>query len=247
MAAKQSVGGPEDRIKEHHDFLVERFRQAEPGRGQRRLRPEHLGTRRRWYGLKNVQRRRIMLDFIAKHQDMTYQDWAALIDRLYRGTSYEERCAPQTLLVKFPQHRRRLPLSQLDEWLGLLEGWAEIDSACQTVFSAEELLADWDDWRDFLLSLADDENINKRRASLALLTAPISHSADPRILNLALQLTDSLKREKDKRITKAISWLLRKGIKQHRHAIEAYLDASGPSLPAVARRETHRKLLTGKK
>ena len=247
MAAKQSVGGPEDRIKEHHDFLVERFRQAEPGRGQRRLRPEHLGTRRRWYGLKNAQRRRIMLDFIAGREDMAYQDWAALIDRLYRGTSYEERCAPQTLLVKFPQHRRRLPLSQLDEWLGLLEGWAEIDSACQTVFSAGELLADWDGWRGFLLSLADDENINKQRASLALLTAPISHSADPRILNLALQLTDSLKHEKDKRITKAISWLLRKGIKQHRQAIEAYLDVKGPSLPAVARRETRRKLLTGKK
>ena len=247
MGQAAEVNKAADRIKEHHNFLVEQFRQAEPGRGQRRLRPEHLGIRRKWYGLKNAQRRRIMLDFIARRQDMTYQDWDALIDRLYRGTSYEERCAPQTLLVKFPQHRRRLPLSRLDEWLGLLEGWAEVDSTCQTVFSAGELLADWDGWQDFLLSLADDENINKRRASLVLLTAPISHSNDPRILKLALQLTDSLKGEKDKRITKAISWLLRKGIKQHRQAIEAYLDASGPSLPAVARRETRRKLLTGKK
>ena len=254
MPPKQPIDGrvsevrnKEDRMKGHHDFLVEQFRQAEPGRGQRKQRQEHLGTRRRWYGLKNAQRRQIMLDFIARRQDMAYQDWAALIDRLYRGTSYEERCAPQTLLVKFPQYRRQLPLCQLDEWLGLLDGWAEVDSTCQTIFSAGELLADWDGWRDFLESLARDENINKRRASLVLLTAPISSSADIRILNLALRLIDGLKHEKDKRITKAISWLLRKGIRRHRQAIEAYLDSNEPALPAIARRETRRKLLTGKK
>jgi len=252
MTLKQAIEVPgsrekEDRIKEHHDFLVEQFRQAEPGRGQVNQRQEHLGARRRWHGLKNGQRRQIMLDFIAEHPDMTYADWAALIDRLYRGTSYEERCAPQTLLVKFPKYRRQLPLCQLDEWLGLLEGWAEVDSTCQTIFSDRELLADWDAWRVFLKSLAADANINKRRASLVLLTAPISSSADTRILNLALQLIDRLKHEKDKLIAKAISWLLRKGIKQHRQAIAAYLDSSASTLPAIARRETRRKLLTGKK
>lgn len=250
MTPKQAIdelgSREEERIKGHHSFLVEQFRQAEPGRGQVKQRREHLGTRRKWHGLKNVQRRQIMLDFIAEHRDMTYADWAALIDRLYRGASYEERCAPQTLLVKFPKHRRQLPLCQLGEWLGLLEGWAEVDSTCQTIFSDRELLADWDVWRVFLLSLAADANINKRRAALALLTAPISSSADTRILNLALQLIDRLKHEKDKLITKAISWLLRKGIKQHRQAIAAYLD-SASDLPAIARRETRRKLLTGRK
>ena len=251
MISKQAVGEigsreKEDRIQGHHDFLAEQFQQAAPGCGQVKQRPEHLGTRRKWHGLKNVQRRQIMLDFIAEHQDMTYADWAALIDRLYRGTSYEERCAPQTLLVKFPKYRRQLPLCQLDEWLGLLEGWAEVDSTCQTIFSDRELLADWSAWRDFLESLAADANINKRRASLVLLTAPISSSADARILNLAMQLIDHLKYEKDKLITKAISWLLRKGIKQHRQAIETYLDSTS-ALPAIARRETRRKLLTGKK
>ena len=234
-------------MKRHHNFLIEQFRDTEPGRGQRKQRSEHLGTKRKWYGLTNAQRRQILLDFIARHKDMTYDAWVALMDALYYGESYEERCAPQTLLVKFPQYRRQLPLSQLDEWLGNLEGWAEVDSTCQTVFSDKDMLTDWDAWQNFLKSLAGDENINKRRASLVLLTAPVSRSPDTRILDLSLVLIDRLKHEKDKRITKAISWLLRKGIRQHRQAIEAYLDSNAATLPAIAQRETRKKLLTGKK
>lgn len=230
-----------------HRFLLEQFQNTQPGRGQMTQRPEHLGTQRRWYGLKNEQRRRIMLAFLADNSDLPYEDWLALIDSLYKGDSYEERCAPQTLLIKFPRYRRQLPLKQLDAWLGLLDGWAEVDSTCQTVFTAQDLLANWAGWRDLLESLAGDENINKQRAALVLLTAPISQSADEAILNLSLALIDRLKAEKDKRVTKAISWLLRKGIKQHRDAISAYLAAQAESLPAIAVRETRKKLNTGKK
>lgn len=230
-----------------HRFLLDQFQNTPPGRGQTRQRPEHLGTQRRWYGLKNAQRRRIMLDFIAANRALAYADWLALIDSLYRGESYEERCAPQTLLAKFPRYRRQLPLQQLDAWLGLLDGWAEIDSTCQTVFTAGDLLADWQGWRALLEALAEDDNINKQRASLVLLTAPIAQSPDQSILNLSLALIDRLSAEKDKRVSKAISWLLRKGIKQHRAAITAYLDARAQDLPAIALRETRKKLVTGKK
>ncbi len=230
-----------------HRFLLDQFQNTRPGRGQTTQRPEHLGTQRRWYGLKNEQRRRIMLDFIAANRDLPYEDWLALIDSLYKGESYEERCAPQTLLVKFPRYRRQLPLQQLEAWLGLLEGWAEVDSTCQTVFTAKDLLTSWEGWRDLLESLSGDDNINKQRAALVLLTAPIAQSADERILNLSLALIDRLKAEKDKRVAKAISWLLRKGIKQHRDAISDFLDSRADSLPAIALRETRKKLKTGKK
>ena len=150
-------------------------------------------------------------------------------------------------MLKFPRYRRQLPRPQLDAWLGCLDGWAEVDGTCQTVFSAADLLDDWEGWSALLVSLAADDNVNKRRAALVLLTAPITQSADRRILDLSLALVDRLKGERDKRITKAISWLLRKGIKQHRDAIAAYLDAQAESLPAIALRETRRKLATGKK
>ena len=145
------------------------------------------------------------------------------------------------------RYRRQLALQQLDAWLGLLEGWAEVDSTCQTVFTAKDLLANWEGWRDLLASLAGDDNINKQRAALVLLTAPIAQSADEGILKLSLALIDRLKAEKDKRVAKAISWLLRKGIKQHRAAIGDFLDSRADSLPAIAVRETRKKLSTGKK
>ncbi len=233
-------------MNRRHQAILAQIQAAEPGRGQTTQRPEHLGTARKWYGLKNEQRRRILLGFHAAHKDLSFADWLALIASLYHGDSYEERCAPQTLLLKYPRYRRQLPLAQLDAWLGCLEGWAEVDSTCQTIFNAEDLLADWDGWSALLASLAADANVNKRRAALVLLTAPITQSDDARILELSLQLIDRLKGERDKRITKAISWLLRKGIKQHRSAIAAYLEAKAASLPAIALRETRKKLLTGK-
>ena len=231
----------------HHQLILQRFQSAEPGRGQTTQRPEHLGTSRKWYGLKNEQRRAIMLDFIAAHKDISDEDWLSLIDALYHGESYEERCAPQTLFRKFTRYRRQLPLAQLDAWLGCLDGWAEIDSTCQTVFSDADLLANWVGWSALLDSLASDRNANKRRAALVLLTAPITKSSDPRILELSLRLIDRLKGETDLRITKAISWLLRKGIKQHRCVIADHLEANAPALPAIAVRETRKKLAIGKK
>ena len=230
-----------------HRAILQRIQAVEPARGKTTQRPEHLGTNRRWHGLSNAQRRRILLDFIAENRDLPYAEWRDLCDSLYRGESYEERCAPQTLLARFPRYRRALPLPQLDDWLGCLDGWAEVDSTCQTVFSAGDLLADWDGWSAFLRALADDENVNKRRAALVLLTAPVTQSDDTRLLDLSLELIGKLRADKDKRITKAVSWLLRKGIKQHRAAIAEYVEANAGSLPAIAVRETRRKLATGKK
>ncbi len=231
----------------HHQTILRQIQATEPGRGQTTQRPEHLGTQRRWYGLKNAQRRRILLDFRAANRNLSFEDWLALLDALYHGESYEERCAPQTLLLKYPRYRRQLPLDQLDAWLGCLDGWAEVDSTCQTVFHADDLLADWAGWSALLVALAKDGDVNKRRAALVLLTAPISQSDDALILDIALRLIERLKADKDKRITKAISWLLRKGVKLHREAIAAYLEANAQSLPAIAVRETRKKLATGKK
>jgi len=230
-----------------HRAILREFEACSPARGHRQQRSEHLGLARRWYGLSNAQRRGILQRFCRAQPELAYAPWQALCTALYHGESYEERCAPQTLLRKYPGHRRRLPLSVLDTWLGCLEGWAEVDSTCQTVFSAQDMLADWPRWAAFLRALARDCNINKRRAALVLLTAPISQSPDKRILTLSLELIERLQSERDKRISKAVSWLLRRGIKQHRQEIAATLAAHGDSLPAVARRETRRKLETGKK
>lgn len=231
----------------HQTYLIEQFKQVSKNRETTSQRPEHLGTSRTLYGLRNGIRRDIIHTWVADHQDITFNDWVLLIDGLYHGVSYEERCTPPTLFTSYRHYRQQLPLRQLESWLGQLEGWAEVDSTCQSVFTAKEMLADWDGWRKLLEQLTNDNNINKRRASLVLLTSPITKSPDERLIQQALKHVDHLKHEKDKLITKAISWVLRKGIKQHRAHIESYLEQHSDTLPAIAVRETRRKLETGKK
>lgn len=231
----------------HQAYLLKQYKLASKHKGATSQRPEHLGTSRTLFSLRNNKRREIIRAWIKDNKTISYDDWVALIDALYRGESYEERCTPPTLFVKFPTYRRQLPLAQLDMWLGQLEGWAEVDSTCQSIFPANDMLSKWEVWQPLLQRLTQDSNINKRRTSLVLLTTPITNSPDKRLITQALDNVDVLKHEKDKLITKAVSWVLRKGIKQHRQSVEDYLTDNTDSLPAIAIRETRRKLTTGKK
>jgi len=233
----------------HHANLLDQFKTIARDRGTEGQRPEHieLGIDRICYGLRNPDRREIMLTWIKAHKDLSYDDWLALCDSLYHGDSYEERCASQTLLDKYPKYRRQLPLSQLDSWLGQLEGWAEVDTTCQSIFTHKDLLSDWDAWGTFLETLSQDDNMNKRRASLVLLVRPVSKSDDDRLLKQMFANVERLKHEDHKLITKAISWVLREASRQHHGAISAYIDENADSLPAIAVRETRKKLETGKK
>jgi 3-methyladenine DNA glycosylase AlkD len=70
---------------------------------------------------------------------------------------------------------------------------------------------------------------------------------DPRLGELALETIETLKGERDIIITKAVSWLLRSLAAQHPDKVARYLDAQGPTLPAIAVRETRIKLTTGRK
>jgi 3-methyladenine DNA glycosylase AlkD len=170
-----------------------------------------------------------------------------LLDGLYAGETFEHRVVAGLTLHNMPGFRRNLDLQQLRSWIGDLRGWCEIDSTCQNGWSARELLARWDEWQPFLDGCAADSTIGLRRASLALLLQPVRESDDHRLLQQALSTVDSLKHEKDPLITKSISWLLRALTKQHPDAVRAYLDANEATLPAIAVRETRKKLDTGKK
>jgi 3-methyladenine DNA glycosylase AlkD len=199
------------------------------------------------YGIRVPQMRTLMREWVKQHKDLSYDDWVTLLDTLYHGTSMDEHSVCGLLLTHYKQHRLRLPLAQFDTWLGCLTGWVEVDSNCQSTFTAAEVLQRWHEWQPFLQALAQDTNINKRRASLVILIRPLRESADEQLLQLALENVERLKAEKDKLITKAISWVLREATKQHRSAIEKYLNTNTATLPAIAVRETRTKLSTGTK
>ncbi|HZC45387.1 MAG TPA: DNA alkylation repair protein, partial [Candidatus Acidoferrum sp.] len=88
---------------------------------------------------------------------------------------------------------------------------------------------------------------NKRRAALVFLTAPVRNSNDERLAALAFETIESLKPERDKMIAKAVSWLLRSMVPHHQRAVSTYIRENRHSLPAIAVRETTRKIATGRK
>lgn len=208
----------------------------------------YLGSSHIYYNLPNPIKRKIVKDFVKKYKDMLIlEDFVKLLDSLYKGKSYEEKTITGYLLFYLPKLRKQLDPDYLNSWLEELNGWAEIDSTCQSNFTASELLNKWGLWETFLLKLSKDNNINKRRASLVLLTGVVTKSSDPKLKDLAFHLIEKLKIEKDILITKAISWLLRDLTYLHRDSVIDYLNKNSDTLPKIAIREIKRKLATGRK
>ena len=207
----------------------------------------YIGTNKISYNIGAETEKKIVREWISKHSDISCGDFFLLLDLLYRGKSVNEISIAGSLLRRFPEFRRILSLGKIYDWLDNLRGWAEVDSLCQSCFTAEEILARWDEWERLLLKLARDENIHRKRASLVLLTRATRESGDKRLSDLAFSNIDRLKENREILVTKAISWLLRDLTKNNRSQVQEYIRANEDTLPRIAIRETRTKLLTGKK
>lgn len=208
---------------------------------------QHSGASHIHYGLSNPTMRGFVQDWALAHENLSLEDWQATLTDLYAGESVDEKCLAGFLLGHYATLRGQMPLAWLDGWLGQLEGWREIDTTCQSNFSAKEVFARWDDYAPFLRDLAERDTIQHRRASLVMLIRPLRESDDARIFELALQNVEMLKHERDKLITKAVSWVLRQAIKHHREAVGDYVARGKDTLPAIAAREFTKKYQTGRK
>ena len=192
-------------------------------------------------------RREIAKTWLKENPDVSDQDFLAMIDGLFMGKTHEEKTIASMFLALNPDARKKVTFPQINRWLDELVGWAEIDTLCAGTFSLDNFLDTWDGWEKFLCNLARDKNINKRRAALAFLVRPLAKSDDERIWALALDLADQLKHKKEILITKAISWVLRSGVANHKEAVRNYLKKEKDNLPKIAVRETVRKIETGRK
>ncbi len=208
---------------------------------------KYMGTNKVFYCLKSETKKRIAKDWIKKHPDISLSNYIGLLDSLFAGKSHEEISVASLLLGFLPKLRKQLNPLFSDKWLSNACGWGEIDSICQSNFSAEELLINWKNWKNLILKFSKSKNISKRRASLVLLTKPTRTSENKKLADLAFDNIDKLKSEKNILITKAISWLLRSLISYHPNRVKSYLQKNKNTLPKIAIRETSRKLLTGKK
>lgn len=229
----------------HKSLLAEiRVRQrkgAQHGQGDSYLASTHL-----YYSVTAPERRAIAKTWLKANKALPPKDVVAVLHSLIEGESHEEKTLAAILLGYSKTARSAVTTKTLDAWLDQLVGWAEIDSLCSNVFTPGEVLADWKEWERFIKRLSRDENINKRRAALVFLTGPVRYSPDKRLTTLAFTTVERLKGEREIIITKAISWLLRNMTMQNERAVAVYIAKNKASLPAIAVRETTRKIKTGR-
>jgi 3-methyladenine DNA glycosylase AlkD len=231
---------------EHAALLAELRAAARPYRGGIQN-DSYSGSGRPFLNVSAPDRRRIIKAWLARHLTAAEAELLALADSLFEGETHEERTLGALMLQASPRARRAATPAKVDRWLGQLNGWAEIDTLCASVFGAADLGADWPAWSDLIERLGRDANINKRRAALVLLVTPARTSDDARVRDLGFRAVERLKGERDILITKAVSWLLRAMSPRHATEVAAYLDAHAADLPAIAVRETRAKLRTGRK
>ena len=233
---------------EHAVLLADLRKVARPiRRDQPAQNDSYGGSGRPFFNVSVPDRRAIVKRWLAAHKSMSSEDFFAVVDSLTEGQSHEEKTLAGMLIGANAKARPDVATTDLDRWLGRLNGWAEIDTWCQNLFKAEDMLTDWPAWRGLIDKLSTDANINKRRAAMVLLNGPVHYSPDPRFSDLAFVVLERLKPERPILITKAVSWLLRSLVTRHREAVVAYLDANAAALPAIAIRETLTKLKTGTK
>jgi 3-methyladenine DNA glycosylase AlkD len=233
---------------EHAALLAELRKAARPIHHDRPPQNDSYGgSGRPYYNVSVPDRRGIIRRWLAANKSISPEAFLAVVDSLTKGESHEEKTLAGMLVAANRRARRVVTTGDLDRWLGRLHGWAEVDTWCQNLFTADDMLASWPAWSGLIDRLSTDENINKRRAALVLLNGPVHYSPDPRFRDLAFTVVERLQAERPILITKAVSWLLRSLITRHRDAVVAYLAANEAALPKIALRETRTKLKTGTK
>lgn len=207
----------------------------------------YLGSDKIFHGFSTSQ----MVDLAqktVKENNLDEEKTIELLNSLYQnGTTYTEIALAAIILARSPDTLKNFDPKNLDLWLNYTCGWAENDVLCQSNFSSEILLSNWVEWQKILKQFNKSSNINKRRASLVLLTKSLRQSDDFRLSKLTFENVEHLKSEKEILITKAVSWALRALVKFHKDEVLDYLEKNKDSLPKIAYREAFTKATTGRK
>ena len=238
----------------HHKVLIAGLEKHRRNRAHSQANDSYLSSGHRYYDVSVPTLRTLAKAWLKENGDIPDAEFLTVLDGLYRGKSYEEKVLASILLSYHRTGPGTIGPKLLDGWLDHLVGWAEIDSLCvcsssasRRNFTEDEMLDDWSEWVRFIRKLSRDKNINKRRAALVFLTVPARYSEDKRLAALGFEVIGKLKSERHIMITKAVSWLLRSMVRHHERAVAAYIRENRHSLPAIAVRETTRKITTGRK
>jgi len=231
---------------EHEKLLTVIKAHARPAYRDKPTNDSYGGSGRPYYRVSVPDRRAIAKRWLAAYKAAPVKEIRDTVESLFNGESHEEKTLACLLLAMNASARASVKPKDIERWLGKLNGWAEVDSLCQNVFT-DELSRDWPNWQKLIARLSKSKDINKRRASLVLLTRPVHTFKDARFRDEAFKIIERLQGERDILITKAVSWLLRSMTTHHAKAVAAFLRSNAETLPKIAIRETNTKLKTGTK
>ena len=147
----------------------------------------YSGSPRESYHIKNSVKYQLLKEWKSRHPSITFEEFINVLNSLNKGKTSTERTSIGYLLEIFPQYRKRLDLSKLENWISNLEGWAEIDSLCQRPFSKKDLELRWDEWKNLLQRLNQSTNPSKQRASLVLMIKTLRQTNNQKIVEFAFQ------------------------------------------------------------
>jgi 3-methyladenine DNA glycosylase AlkD len=106
--------------------------------------------------IRNQTLRLIVEDFASKHQGLTLDELLGLLDLLYKGKYDDEKQVGGKLLQHYHLHKKNIKPMRLNVWLDHLYGWSQVDSLCQSVFSAEDIAENWNEWKKVLINFSKD-------------------------------------------------------------------------------------------
>src|SRR5258708_7505392 len=220
-------------MNQYHQEILDQIKKAENKNKSSQDSSNYSGTTHYSYGLTIPELRKIIKNWSKENKNISFNEFVELLNSLFDGNSKQEKKAPGHLFGIFTLYRSKINSELLNKWTSKLQGWEEVDSLCQSVFNANNLLENWSEWEKTIIKLSNSPKLEQKRASLVLLTGPVRQSNDKKLSNLAFQNIDILKKEKDILITKAISWLLRELVKHHKQEVEYYLNKNLKLLPKI--------------
>jgi 3-methyladenine DNA glycosylase AlkD len=234
-------------MKNHHQDILAMIHQHSGKPTQHTFLDSYLGNSNPRHAISAPVLRKIAKDWMKEHASLSTREFEKLIGDLIQGESSTEKYMAGVLLDYSSAEQRKFNPESFDRWLDHLTGWAEVDAVCSGRFTVLAIPEKPKPWKKLVTRLSKSKNINKRRASLVFLCGPVRTWTDVELAELALANVEKLKHEKEILITKAISWLLRSMVKQHKKLVQQYVQKNQKSLPAIAVRETLTKLKTGRK
>lgn len=231
----------------YHQDILGLIRQNSGKGTQHTFLDSYLGNSHPRYAITAPVLRRIAKEWMRSHADIRSGEFADLLSSLINGASSTEKIFAGILMDYASRDQRDFDPKLFNGWLEHLVGWAEVDAVCTGKYAVTHVPARWKEWKPQLKKFSRDKNIQKRRASLVFLCAPVRHTNEEELADVAFENILRLQGEKEVLITKAISWLLRSMIKNHRKRVAVFLKENKETLPKIAIRETEVKLKTGKK